>query len=159
MKFFEEVLGDNFYNRKQFSQQLKRQKYFGEKSTIDFSGPSQNENMSVQILKYKDQKIKVIGVGGAGGNAINSMISENITGVEFIAVNSDFQDLQKSKAKRVIQIGKNIAKLFDKNLVCAGTLRAAWEQEPIFNNRVELSKNKKDIFGIAEFLCLKRALS
>lgn len=62
MKFFEEVLGDNFYNRKQFSQQLKRQKYFGEKSTIDFSGPSQNENMSVQILKYKDQKIKVIGV-------------------------------------------------------------------------------------------------
>ena len=62
MKFFEEVLGDNFYNRKQFSQQLNRQKYFGEKSTIDFSGPSQNENMSVQILKYKDQKIKVIGV-------------------------------------------------------------------------------------------------
>ena len=45
-------------------------------------------------------------------------------------------------------LGKNIAKLFDKNLVCAGTLRAAWEQEPIFNNRVELSKNKKDIFGI-----------
>jgi len=38
------------------------------------------------------------------------MISENITGVEFIAINSDFQDLQKSKSKRVIQIGKNIAK-------------------------------------------------
>ena len=61
-EFNDQVLVDNFYNRKQFSQQLKRQKYFGEKSTIDFSGPSQNENMSVQILKYKDQKIKVIGV-------------------------------------------------------------------------------------------------
>ena len=63
------------------------------------------------FLKNLGAKIKVIGVGGAGGNAINSMISENITGVEFIAVNSDFQDLQKSKAKRVIQIGKILQKV------------------------------------------------
>ena len=77
--------------------------------TFEFSGEisgSQTDN----LFENLGAKIKVIGVGGAGGNAINSMISENITGVEFIAVNSDFQDLQKSKAKRVIQIGKNIAK-------------------------------------------------
>ena len=77
--------------------------------TFEFSGEisgSQTDN----LFESLGAKIKVIGVGGAGGNAINSMISENITGVEFIAVNSDFQDLQKSKAKRVIQIGKNIAK-------------------------------------------------
>ncbi len=77
--------------------------------TFEFSGEisgSQTDN----LFESLGAKIKVVGVGGAGGNAINSMISENITGVEFIAVNSDFQDLQKSKAKRVIQIGKNIAK-------------------------------------------------
>ncbi len=67
-------------------------------------------NFKTPDIKELKPRILVLGVGGAGGNAINSMISENITGVEFIAVNSDFQDLQKSKAKRVIQIGKNIAK-------------------------------------------------
>tara|TARA_Y100001936_G_scaffold54376_1_gene52978 strand:- start:443 stop:1645 length:1203 start_codon:yes stop_codon:yes gene_type:complete len=78
-------------------------------ATFEFPGEisgSQNTN----LFETLGAKIKVIGVGGAGGNAINSMISENITGVEFIAINSDFQDLQKSKSKRVIQIGKNIAK-------------------------------------------------
>ena len=78
-------------------------------ATFDFSGAisgSQNDS----LFETLGAKIKVIGVGGAGGNAINSMISENINGVEFIAINSDFQDLQKSKSKRVIQIGKNIAK-------------------------------------------------
>ena len=78
-------------------------------ATFEFSGAisgSQNDS----LFETLGAKIKVIGVGGAGGNAINSMISENINGVEFIAINSDFQDLQKSKSKRVIQIGKNIAK-------------------------------------------------
>ena len=78
-------------------------------ATFEFSGAisgSQNDS----LFETLGAKNKVIGVGGAGGNAINSMISENINGVEFIAINSDFQDLQKSKSKRVIQIGKNIAK-------------------------------------------------
>ena len=78
-------------------------------ATFEFScaiSGSQNDS----LFETLGAKIKVIGVGGAGGNAINSMISENINGVEFIAINSDFQDLQKSKSKRVIQIGKNIAK-------------------------------------------------
>ncbi len=53
-------------------------------------------------------KIKVIGVGGAGCNAINRMIESNIQHVEFIAVNTDYQSLLTSKAKVKIQIGKNL---------------------------------------------------
>ena len=50
--------------------------------------------------------IKVIGVGGAGNNAVNRMIETGIKGVEFIAVNTDRQALQKSKAGTKIQIGE-----------------------------------------------------
>jgi cell division protein FtsZ len=50
--------------------------------------------------------IKIIGVGGAGGNAINTMIDNNLTGVEFIAANTDTMDLTKSKAKMKLQLGK-----------------------------------------------------
>ena len=79
--------------------------------TFEFSAQSgvsgsQKEN----LFQNLGAKIKVVGIGGAGGNAVNSMIDENIGGVEFIAINSDFQDLQQSKAQRIIQIGKNIAK-------------------------------------------------
>ena len=49
--------------------------------------------------------IKVIGVGGGGGNAINRMIEENVKGVEFITVNTDVQALKNSKAETVIQLG------------------------------------------------------
>jgi cell division protein FtsZ len=50
--------------------------------------------------------IKIVGVGGAGGNAINTMIENKLSGVEFIAANTDMMDLQKSKAKMKLQIGK-----------------------------------------------------
>lgn len=53
-----------------------------------------------------DTKIKIVGVGGAGGNAINTMIENGLTGVEYIAVNTDVMDLRKSKAKIKLQIGK-----------------------------------------------------
>ncbi|WP_142973883.1 cell division protein FtsZ [Enterococcus casseliflavus] len=49
--------------------------------------------------------IKVIGVGGGGGNAVNRMIEENVKGVEFIAANTDVQALKNSKAETVIQLG------------------------------------------------------
>jgi cell division protein FtsZ len=51
-----------------------------------------------------------MGVGGAGGNAINEMIENGMQGVEFIAVNTDAQDLKHSKAKSKIQIGLNLTK-------------------------------------------------
>ncbi|MDQ6968085.1 MAG: cell division protein FtsZ [Mariprofundaceae bacterium] len=49
--------------------------------------------------------IKVIGVGGGGGNAINNMITQNMTGVEFIVANTDAQAIEKSKAEVCIQLG------------------------------------------------------
>jgi cell division protein FtsZ len=55
-------------------------------------------------------RIKVVGVGGSGGNAINHMMASKVKGVEFIAVNTDAQDLHHSLAKRKIHIGKNLTK-------------------------------------------------
>jgi cell division protein FtsZ len=55
-------------------------------------------------------RIKVIGVGGSGGNAINHMVNSKITGVEFIAMNTDAQDLHKSLASKKIHIGKNLTR-------------------------------------------------
>lgn len=55
-------------------------------------------------------KIKIIGVGGAGGNAINRMIKNNLMGVEFIAVNTDAQALNHSQAETKIQIGHGLTK-------------------------------------------------
>lgn len=55
-------------------------------------------------------KILVIGVGGAGNNAVNRMIDENIGGVEFIGVNTDKQALQLCKAQTLIQVGEKLTK-------------------------------------------------
>ena len=55
-------------------------------------------------------KILVIGVGGAGNNAVNRMVDENILGVEFIGVNTDRQALQLCKAPQLIQIGEKLTK-------------------------------------------------
>jgi cell division protein FtsZ len=55
-------------------------------------------------------RIKVIGVGGSGRNAVEHMIESKVQGVEFITVNTDAQDLHHSSAKRKIHIGKNLTK-------------------------------------------------
>ena len=55
-------------------------------------------------------RIRVVGVGGSGGNAVNHMVSHKVKGVEFIAVNSDAQDLHNSLAKKKIHIGKNLTR-------------------------------------------------
>jgi cell division protein FtsZ len=60
--------------------------------------------------EVQNAKIKVVGVGGAGGNAINGMIEAGLQGVEFIAINTDAQDLEKSQASSRLQIGKNLTK-------------------------------------------------
>jgi cell division protein FtsZ len=54
--------------------------------------------------------IKVIGVGGCGGNAVEHMMTKHVTGVEFICANTDMQALKKSNAKVVLQIGADITK-------------------------------------------------
>ncbi len=55
-------------------------------------------------------RIKVLGVGGSGGNAVNHMIASKVRGVDFIAINTDSQDLHRSIAKKRIHIGKNITR-------------------------------------------------
>lgn len=55
-------------------------------------------------------RIKVFGIGGGGGNAINNMISSGLDGVEFIAANTDFQALERSLADTRIQLGGNLTK-------------------------------------------------
>ena len=55
-------------------------------------------------------RMKVVGVGGAGGNAVNRMIDENLEGVEFIAVNTDAQALKQSESHIKIQIGKRLTR-------------------------------------------------
>ena len=70
--------------------------------------------MSINVgggeLRELKPRILVIGVGGAGGNAINAMIEAGMQGVEFVAVNTDAQDLKMSKADAKIQIGMNLTK-------------------------------------------------
>ena len=61
-------------------------------------------------LKELKPRILVLGVGGAGGNAINAMIEGGMQGVEFVAVNTDAQDLKMSKADARIQIGTSLTK-------------------------------------------------
>lgn len=55
-------------------------------------------------------RIRVVGVGGSGGNAVNHMVETRVQGVDFVAVNTDAQDLHKSKARKKIHIGKTITR-------------------------------------------------
>lgn len=54
--------------------------------------------------------IKVVGVGGGGNNAVDRMIEQNMNGVEFVAINTDIQDLSKSKSQTKVQIGEKLTK-------------------------------------------------
>ena len=55
-------------------------------------------------------KLRIVGVGGGGGNCISSMISKGLQGVEFVAVNTDVQALERNKATIRVQIGKNLTR-------------------------------------------------
>ena len=61
-------------------------------------------------LASQRARIKVLGIGGAGGNAINRMITSGMDGVEFIAINTDAQDLGSNPAETKLQIGKDLTK-------------------------------------------------
>ena len=68
--------------------------------------------MLFEPADYKEQKarILVIGVGGGGGNALNRMIEDGMTSVEFIAINTDAQDLENNNSQTKLQIGKELTK-------------------------------------------------
>ncbi len=64
----------------------------------------------IMEAQSQDAVIKVIGVGGCGGNAVDHMIAQGVQGVEFIAINTDAQALNRSKARTQLQIGAAITK-------------------------------------------------
>ncbi|MDH5601426.1 MAG: cell division protein FtsZ, partial [Gammaproteobacteria bacterium] len=68
--------------------------------------------MKFEFMDTQSQSavIKVVGVGGGGGNAVEHMVQQNLDGVDFICANTDAQALKNSSAKSTIQIGTNITK-------------------------------------------------
>jgi len=64
----------------------------------------------IMEAESQDAVIKVIGVGGCGGNAVDHMIEQGVQGVEFIVINTDAQALKRSRARTQLQIGANITK-------------------------------------------------
>ncbi|MDQ1331318.1 MAG: cell division protein FtsZ [Thermodesulfobacteriota bacterium] len=82
-------------------------------------------------------KIKVIGVGGAGGNAINNMISSNLVGVKFIAANTDSQALEKSMASIRIQLGEKLTQGLGAGAIPQIGREAALENEETIRKALE----------------------
>lgn len=87
---------------------------------------------------YNFARIKVVGVGGAGGNAISRMQEDFVRGVDFIAVNTDVQDLNYCRARRKIYIGKNLTRGLGTGMNPDVGRQAAEE------NRSELVESLKD---------------
>ena len=58
----------------------------------------------------RNARMKVVGVGGAGGNAVNRMIDENLDGVEFVAINTDAQALSNCSAHLSLQVGRKLTR-------------------------------------------------
>ena len=70
----------------------------------------EGEEVKDMLIEQDLVKIKVLGAGGAGGNAINDMISSGVGGVEYIAANTDSQDLNKSLADSRLQLGEKLTR-------------------------------------------------
>ena len=69
-----------------------------------------NNETNTMENEFAGARIKVIGVGGGGGNAVNRMISEKVQGVDFIVANTDLQALNASQAPTKIQLGPKLTK-------------------------------------------------
>ena len=65
-------------------------------------------NLKIPDIRELKPRITVFGVGGAGGNAVNNMISAGLQGVDFVVANTDAQALTMSKAERIIQMGAQV---------------------------------------------------
>ncbi len=65
---------------------------------------------SAELARENSAKIKVLGVGGAGGNTVNSIIESGYQGIEYLVVNTDAQALENSKAPTKIRLGARSAK-------------------------------------------------
>ncbi|HEY9635142.1 MAG TPA: cell division protein FtsZ [Coleofasciculaceae cyanobacterium] len=78
--------------------------------THDSKGIPREENRSDNIVPGSIAKIKVVGVGGGGGNAVNRMIASEVTGVEFWSINTDAQALAQNSAPRRLQMGQKLTR-------------------------------------------------
>src|SRR4051795_3198365 len=65
-------------------------------------------NLKIPDISELKPRITVFGAGGAGGNAVNNMITAGLQGVEFVVANTDAQALAMSKARRLIQLGTKV---------------------------------------------------
>src|SRR5437899_1290744 len=89
-------------------------------------------------IHYHDEiphgaRIKVIGVGGGGNNAVNRMIAANVVGVEFIAANTDVQALQMSNAPVKMQLGVKLTRGLGVGAILVGGRRAGIEGLDVIN--------------------------
>src|SRR5579863_4072715 len=66
--------------------------------------------IELDSIRDRGAKIRVAGVGGGGGNAVNSMIAKGLNGVDFIAINTDAQALERNNAGTHVHIGANITR-------------------------------------------------
>ena len=102
-------------------------------------------NLSLPKSAEIKPRIVVIGVGGAGGNAVNNMINSGLEGVEFVVANTDAQALAFSGAERRIQMGSGITEGLGAGVLYPKT------------NAKLLSKNRQDEFHIAGYGVSARA--
>ena len=101
----------NEYNRLFVANQNQPSKPMQYSSFADSGDPSvQDDSRNSKIVPSSVAKIKVMGVGGGGCNAVNRMIESEVTGIEFWAINTDAQALEKSYASQKLQIGQKITK-------------------------------------------------
>ena len=98
----------------------------------------------IQPVRDDTPNIKVLGVGGGGGNAINRMIQSGVQGVDFIVANTDLQDLRKSLAPQKLQIGSK----------CSRGLGAGAKPEIGRNAALESIDQIKDSLQGADMVCL-----
>ena len=105
----------------------------------------ENENMqaSEMRIQYHDEpvrgaRIKVIGVGGGGGNAVNRMIQARMEGVEFIAANTDVQALKLSQAPVKLQLGVRLTQGLGAGANPDVGRRAALEEPRVLGHRQQL---------------------
>ncbi len=82
-------------------------------------------------------KIKVVGVGGGGSNAVNGMIASNVQGIEFIAVNTDLQALESSLAHQRLQIGSPLTKGLGAGANPEIGKQAAWEDRDLIEDAIK----------------------
>ena len=68
-------------------------------------------NLKIPDIRELKPRITVFGVGGAGGNAVNNMISAGLQGVDFVVANTDAQALTTSRAERIIQMGAQVTEV------------------------------------------------